>query len=68
MFSKFMSAPRTRDNKFTPTYVSILVLKSTITMNNILLGVENALDQYFGSLNSLLSIILKIVTNLNLHN
>lgn len=37
-------------------------------MNNILLGAENALDHYFGSLNSFLSIILKIVTNLNLHN
>lgn len=52
MFSKLMSAPRSRANKFTPTYISILVLKSTITMNNILLGVENALDQYFGSVTS----------------
>lgn len=52
MFSKLMSAPRTRANKCTPTYVSIHVLKSTITMNNTLLGVENALDHYFGSLNS----------------
>lgn len=68
MFSKLMSAPRTRANKFTPTYVSTLVLKSTITMNNILLGVENVLDHYFDSLNSFISIILKIVTNLNLHN
>lgn len=68
MFSKFMSAQRTRTKTFTPTYVSILALKSTITINNIILGVENALNQYFGSLNSFLSIILKIVTNLNLHN
>lgn len=60
MFSKFMSAQRTRAKKFTPTYVSILVLKSTITINNIVtLGVENVLNQYFGSSN-----ILKIVTNL----
>lgn len=50
MFSKLMSATRIRANKFTPTYVSILVLKSNMTMNNILLGVENALDHYFGSL------------------